>query len=241
MLTPSRAQAMVKIALQTKAPVLYRELQQHGTLDQFIDDLAHELLEFVAAQMDRVLSQVARNPDIDYLHSVQDLTATLRSAEEQAIATYLEFPPETNLPEEHIEAWCTPFACLHYRRVPLVRARARLSSAETISAHCGTGPRIAEVDCIALGLVLLNRGEASVLFHFYPLEHIVICLIFRQVDEAARVSYINAILEVIDGFIVDQLDIRRLDIEAVVATGLGGIAFQDMVRAVDFEAILIVS
>jgi hypothetical protein len=41
---------------------------------------------------------------------VQDLTATQRSTEEQAIATYLEFPPETTPAEEHLQAWCEPFA-----------------------------------------------------------------------------------------------------------------------------------
>jgi hypothetical protein len=51
MLTPNQAQTLVKGALQTKAPALYRELQQHGTLDLFIAELAQEMLEFVAAQL----------------------------------------------------------------------------------------------------------------------------------------------------------------------------------------------
>jgi hypothetical protein len=102
MLPPNRAQAMVKVALQNKAPAMYQELQQSGNLEQFIADLAQEMMEFVAAQIDRVLSRVARNQDVDYLRSVQDLTSARISAEEQAIATYLEFPLETNELEEYI-------------------------------------------------------------------------------------------------------------------------------------------
>jgi hypothetical protein len=110
MLTPNRAQDLVKGALQTKAPVLYRELQQNGNLDQFVADLADEMREFVAAPLDRVRSRTAQTLHLDSLHAGQDLAAAQRNAEEQAIATYLEFPPETTPPEEHMQAWCEPFA-----------------------------------------------------------------------------------------------------------------------------------
>jgi hypothetical protein len=110
MLTPKRAQDLVKVALQTKAPALYRELQQQGTLDQFVDDLAHEMIEFVAAHIDRVRSRTAQPLPLDSLQAAQDLAAEQRSVEEQAIATYLEFPPETAPAHEHLQAWCAPFA-----------------------------------------------------------------------------------------------------------------------------------
>src|SRR4051812_1663606 len=110
MLTPNRAQDLVKGALQTKAPALYRELQQHGNLDHFIAELAQEMIEFVAAQLDRVRARAAQNPHLDYWQVGQDQTAAQRSAEEEAITTYLEFPPETAPPQEHIQAWCAPFA-----------------------------------------------------------------------------------------------------------------------------------
>src|SRR4051794_2589123 len=106
MLTQKSTQDLVNVALQTKAPALYRELQQHGTLDQFIDELAHEMTEFVAAQLDRVQARAAQSPSLDTLQSAQDLAAEQRGAEGQAIATYLEFPPETIPREEHIQAWC---------------------------------------------------------------------------------------------------------------------------------------
>jgi hypothetical protein len=110
MLTPNRAQDLVKGALQTKAPALYRALQQHGTLDLFIAELEQEMREFVAAQLDRVQARAAQNPHLDYWQTVQDLMAAQRGVEEQAIATYLEFPPEAHPPEEHLQAWWAPFA-----------------------------------------------------------------------------------------------------------------------------------
>jgi len=117
MLTPKRAQALVKGALQTKAPTLYRELQRTGSLDEFVVDLAQEMVQFVVAQLDRALERTARNPHADYWQAVQDLTAAQSSAEEQAIATYLEFPPETSPAEEHIQTWCAAFApCACVRR-----------------------------------------------------------------------------------------------------------------------------
>jgi hypothetical protein len=67
--------------------------------------------EFVAAQLDRVRARAAQNSPLDSLQAVQDLTAAQRSAEEQAIATYLEFPPETTPPDEHLQAWWAPFVC----------------------------------------------------------------------------------------------------------------------------------
>jgi hypothetical protein len=110
MLTPNQAQTLVKGTLQTKVPTLYRELQHHGTLDLFIAELAQEMGEFVAAQLDRVRSRTVQDLHLDDWQAVQDLTAAQRSVEEEAIATYLEFPPETTLPHEHLQAWCEPFA-----------------------------------------------------------------------------------------------------------------------------------
>ena len=110
MLTSNRARTLVKGALQTRAPALYRELQQHGSLDQFIAELAQEMLEFVAARVDRVRSRTMQHRHVDSWHAEQDLTAEQRNAEERAIVTYLEFPPETHPPDEHLQAWWAPFA-----------------------------------------------------------------------------------------------------------------------------------
>jgi hypothetical protein len=87
MLTPNRAQTLLKGVLQTKAPALYRELQQHGSLDQFIAELAQEMVEFVAVHLDRVRWRAAQPPHLNDWQAVQDLTAAQRSAEEEAIAT----------------------------------------------------------------------------------------------------------------------------------------------------------
>jgi hypothetical protein len=110
MIPPHRAQTLVKGALQIKAPALYRALQQQGTLDLFLTELAQELREFAAAQVDRALARAAQNPHLDYGQAGQDLRAEQRAVEEQAIATYLEFPPEIALPHEHLQAWWAPFA-----------------------------------------------------------------------------------------------------------------------------------
>jgi len=97
MLTPKRAQDLVNVALQTKAPALYRELPQYGTLDQFIAELAHEMLEFAAAQVDRVLARAAQSSPLDSLqstrsiHSDVETPAQIRRTVEKALELY---PPE---------------------------------------------------------------------------------------------------------------------------------------------------
>lgn len=86
---------IVREALRTKAPNLFKSLQKSGHLDAFVKTRASQIHESVGQSRSKLISQRKALSITNHMQKVQSLTEIDHLAQESALHDLLQFPEET--------------------------------------------------------------------------------------------------------------------------------------------------
>lgn len=86
---------MIKLAMQEKSPGLFEQLTESGSLDQVVDDRAELARQTHYELMAAKISELASNPNPDYLTHVANLDQATRESWVVASTQAFEFPQES--------------------------------------------------------------------------------------------------------------------------------------------------